>query len=157
MDCCYKPLHRPSIRDISQWYDFTLSDHKIMFLPVFSRCVGRWGHYTTNQDGGFVTKDLRTPVQCGEDDAVWAINTCVWCLQNHQRESPRSPDRTRLVDDSESVIYIMEIYRNLHLHTVFHCVFQLQIMASFCPMKIPEKESGSSLEEHWTTTCCEME
>lgn len=125
--------------------------------PVFFRCVGRWGLYTTHQDGGFVAKDLCTPVQCGEDDAVWAIHASVWCLQNHQRESPRSPDRTRLVDDSENAICIVEIYKHPHLHAVFHFVLQRQIMASSCLTMIPGKESGSSLEEPWITTCCEME
>lgn len=93
-----------------QQYDFAHWPLHNLSNSLFSRCAGWWGHYTTHQDGGFVTEDLCTPVQCGEDNAVWAVHPCVWCLQNHQRESPRSPDRTRLTDDFENDIYVLDVY-----------------------------------------------
>lgn len=76
---------------------------------VLSRCVGWWGCCTTHQDGGPVAEDMRTPVQCGEDDAVRAIHACVWRLQDNQRESTGSSDRTRLADESQTA--------NLHSFT----------------------------------------
>lgn len=124
----------------------------MFFASVYSRCVGRWGRYTTHQDGGLVAEDLCAPVQCGEDDAVWTIHASVWCLQNHQRESPRSPNRTRLVNVSEmvNIVYMIEIYRHLYLHTLFHFVFQASDYGLFLSDDDPRKgiwlESGRTLD-----------
>lgn len=124
------------------------------FPFLFSRFIGRRGHYTTHQDGGFVTKDLRAPVQRGEDDAVWAVHPGVRRLQDHQGESPGSPDRTRF-GNSRATFSSRGRPLRLHPHVVFH--FQRLIMDSSCLTMIPGKESGSNPDELWITTCWEME
>lgn len=46
------------------------------------------------KDGGVVAKNLRAPVQCCEDDAVWALHSHLWCLQDHQRPGSRGSNGT---------------------------------------------------------------